>query len=110
MPVNVVADILSILTAAAGWYYMFYSRAADRLEGIESERLNRRRIRLRRAGGGVLMLLGILFFAGSQEISAVAFLAIWSCVMLLLVVIVILALIDLRLTWQLQRSRRQGPR
>lgn len=107
---NVLADILAVFTAAVGWYYMFYSRAAGRLDEIESERINRRRIRLRRVGGGVLMLLGILFFAGSQELSAVTYLVIWSGVMLLLLVIVILALIDLRLTWQLQKIRRQGPR
>lgn len=106
---NAVADILAILTAAAGWYYMFYSRAAGRLEGIESERINRWRIRLRRAVSGVLMLLGILLFAGSQELSDVPYLLIWSGVMLLLLVIVILVLIDLRLTWQLQKSRRHGP-
>lgn len=106
---DAIADILALVTAAVGWNYMFHSRAAGRLDGIESERLNRRRVRLRRAGGVVLMLLGILFFAGSQDVSAIAYLMIWSGVMLLLLIIVILALIDLRLTWQLQKSRRDGP-
>lgn len=106
---TVVADILAAATAAAGWYYLFYSRAAHKLEGVESERINRRRARLRRAGGGVLLVLGTLFFAGSQDVAPVAFLLIWSGVMVLLLAIVVLALIDLRLTWQLQKKRRHGP-
>lgn len=104
-----VADILAGVTAASGWYYMFYSRAAGRLQGIENERINRRRVRLRRAGGGVLMLLGVLFFAGSQELAPVPYLLVWSGVMVLLLAIVVLALIDLRLTLEMQKSRRQGP-
>jgi peptidoglycan/LPS O-acetylase OafA/YrhL len=105
----VVADMFAGLTAAAGWYYMFYSRAASMLEGVETQRINRRRVRLRRTGGGVMMALGILFFAGAQGLSPVPYIAVWAGVMLLLLMIVALALIDLRLTWSLQKSRRQRP-
>jgi hypothetical protein len=108
--VIVVADIFAGLTAALGWYYLFYSRAAGKLEGVEAERINHRRVRLRRTGGAIMMLLGVLFFAGFQELAAVPFILVWIGVMLSLLAIVALALIDLRLTWGLQQSRRQGPR
>jgi hypothetical protein len=107
--VKTVPSIVAVLIAAAGWYYMLYSRAAGRLASIEGERTNRHRIRLRRFGGGLVMLLGILLFAGSQELSAVPYLAIWSGVMLLLLALCIMALIDLRLTWNLRHRRGQGP-
>ena len=108
-----VIDIFALLTAAAGWYYMFYSGAAGRLKPIESQRINRARVRLRRAGGVVMLLLGGLFFAGFQEkvaASGAAYIAIWLTVLFLLLVIVVLALIDLRLTWALRREIRRGPR
>ena len=34
-------SIFALLVAACGWYYLFYSRAAERLEGIEENRANR---------------------------------------------------------------------
>lgn len=105
----VLLDTFAVLVSATGWYYLFYSRAAHKLEGIESERINRNRVRLRRVGGGLVTLLGVLFFAGCQEISAVSFIVIWSGVMLLLLVICVMVLIDLRLSWDLQKRRRQGP-
>lgn len=106
----IVADIFAGLSAAMGWYYLFYSRAAVKLEGVEVDRINRRRVRLRQTGGAVMMVMGILFFAGFQELSAIPFILVWTGVMLALLTIVALALIDLRLTWGLRRSRRQGPR
>ena len=106
---SVAADTFAALTAATGWYYMFYSRAAGKLEGVEAGSINRRRVRLRRTGGGVMMLLGILFFAGSQELSPIPYMAVWAGVLVLLLMIVTLALIDLRLTWRLQNDRKHGP-
>src|SRR4051794_41753592 len=44
--------ILALLTGVAGWFYLFFSRAAHRLAGVEDDRLNRRRVRLRPIGGG----------------------------------------------------------
>ena len=38
--------IFSLLTAAAGWHYLFYSRAAHRLGVIEDAALNERRVML----------------------------------------------------------------
>ena len=103
-----LAGIFALLTGAAGWFYLFYSRAAHRLSGIEDERLNARRIALRRVGGVAMLLLGGFFFAGfyafeNPHETPTAFLAVWLTVFALLVVLVILALIDLRLTRQLRR-------
>ena len=110
-----LAGIFALLTGAAGWYYLFYSRAAQRLEGIEEQALNDRRVRLRRAGGVVMLLLGAFFFAGSYAFSDPrqtpgAFLGVWVTVLVLLIVIVVLAMIDVRLTRRLRdrRSRRRG--
>lgn len=111
---TLLVDALSLLTAVTGWYYLFYSRAAGRLAGLESRRLNRRRRRLRRAGGVVMLLLAVGFFAGFNSVDAVrqptGYLVVWAAVMLLLIVMVILALADVRLTAQLRRSFRDGER
>jgi hypothetical protein len=111
-----LVGIFALLTGAAGWFYLFYSRAAHRLSGIEDQRLNDRRIALRRVGGVVMLLLGALFFAGfvgldkdPAEQSPAAVLGIWGAVLVLLVVIVVLALIDLRLTSRL-RAKQKGLR
>ena len=103
-----LAGIFALLTGAAGWFYLFYSRAAHRLGGIEDERLNARRIALRRVGGVAMLLLGGFFFAGFYAFedpnrTPTAFLAVWLTVFALLVALVVLALIDLRLTRQLRR-------
>jgi hypothetical protein len=103
----VVADIVAGLAAAMGWYYMFYSRAAHRLEAIEAQHINRWRIGLRRVGGGLMMLLGILFFAGSQNLAPIPYILVWTGVMLMLLLIVGLALVDLRLTWELRKAGRK---
>ena len=103
-----LAGIFSLLVAAAGWYYLFYSRAAHRLESIEQEALNRRRIAYRRVGGVLMLLLGVCFFAGFNTVDwdppTVSFMLIWLAVFVLLGCIVILAMIDLRLTIKLRRS------
>lgn len=106
-----LAAILALLTAIAGWFYLFYSRAAQRLENVEDERINRKRIHLRRGGGLVMLLLSVFFFAGfftvdSQE-SAEAFLLVWLAVFVLLGTIVVLALMDLRLTLLLRQNREK---
>ena len=101
--------IFSLLVAAAGWFYMFYSRAAHRLGEFEQDQRNLRRIRLRRVGGFMMFCLAIAFFIGFQpyvEDSRGAFLVVWMLVMFLLLAIVVLGLIDLRLTWQLRKPRK----
>jgi len=107
-----VPDLFSLLVAAAGWYYLFYSRAAHRLGNIENPLLNRQRIRLRRAGGFVMMLIAVLFFTGFNTVDAdrhpVAFLVVWSTAFVMLLVMVGLALADIRLTARLRRRREGG--
>ena len=100
--------IFSLLVAAAGWFYMFYSRAAHNLTGVENDRLNLRRIRLRRVGGFMMFLLAVAFFVGFQPYvwqSDLAAVGIWTLVLFLLLAIVVLGLIDLRLTWQLRKRK-----
>jgi hypothetical protein len=104
-----LSTILALLIGIAGWYYLFYSRAAQRLEGVESQRLNRLRVGLRRVGGLVLLLLAPMFFAGFHSVDADTnpdtFVAIWVVVMLLLGVNVLLAMVDVGLTWKIHRAR-----
>src|SRR5262245_52203518 len=101
--------LFSLAIAAAGWYYMFYSQAAARLEGIEDPVANSRRIRFRRLGGFSMLLLGIAFFAGffavDQENPTPAFFLIWLIVCLLVAVVLILGLVDVRLTWKLRQHQ-----
>ena len=89
---------------------MFYSKAASNLGSVEKEELNTRRIRMRRIGGFVMLLLAVAFFALFYTFdpdrhpteSAATLLA----VLLLLCMILALGLIDLRLTMKLRRSTR----
>ena len=105
-----VTGIFSLIVAAFGWYYMFYSRAAANLSGIERHDLNRRRHRLRRIGGFVMLLLAVGMYAGFNSVdpqtSPSPFVAVWLTVFVLLLVTVILAMIDLRLTWKLRQRQR----
>jgi hypothetical protein len=103
-------DVLALLIAASGWYYLFYSRAAHKLDGLDSKPVNVWRILLRRVNGGVIMLLGVAVFVGSQNLPPVAFVAAWASAIGLLLLAVILAMIDIRLTWKMTQARRRGPR
>lgn len=104
--------IFALFVAAAGWFYLFYSRAAERLEGIEAGELNRKRRSIRRIGGIAMCMLGVAFFAGSYTFNPNtqkgAFVAIWLSVMLLLVIVTASGLLDLRLTIKLRNARRQN--
>ena len=106
-----LAAAFALITAAAGWYYLFYSRAAHDLAEIEQRPANRQRVRLRQAGGVVMILLGVLFFTGFYGVDAEtapgAFATVWLAVFALLVAIMVLALIDMRLTTQLRRRRKR---
>jgi peptidoglycan/LPS O-acetylase OafA/YrhL len=104
-----LAGIFALLTGASGWYYLFYSRAAHRLAGIEDQRLNERRVGLRRVGGVAMLLLAALFFTGVYALdeegwSPFTVMFVWLAVLVLLIAVVVLAMIDLRLTRKL-RSR-----
>lgn len=100
--------IFALLVAAAGWYYMFYSTAAQNLQGIEDRQQNRLRVRLRRAGGLVIMLLGVAFygmFVMLREQRAFAALLLMAVVFVLMLTIVVLGLVDIRLTSRMRRER-----
>jgi hypothetical protein len=101
---RIFGNILALLVAVAGWYYLFYSKAAVRLSGIEDPALNQRRQRLRRTNGVVMLIMAVLLYAGTDErFTPQVFILIWLGVFLLFFVFVALAVADLRLTARLRR-------
>lgn len=102
--------VFAFLVAVAGWHYMFYSRSAGGLMGLESPAANRFRVRLRRLGGLGMFLLSVFFFAGFHAVDAdrptAAFFLVWATVLLLIMTIVLLAAVDLVLTVRLRRNLR----
>jgi drug/metabolite transporter (DMT)-like permease len=100
--------IFALLVAAAGWFYIFYSRAAVKLRGIEPNAINRLRIRLRQIGGIAMMLLAAAFYAGYVFIDRGRIepaSGLFFVVLALLAIIIILGLVDLRLTNKLRESK-----
>jgi drug/metabolite transporter (DMT)-like permease len=106
-----IADSLALLSAIAGWFYLFYSGAAARLAAIESPALNRRRQKLRRVCGVMMFLLGVAIFAGCNSIDAdrspKTFVAVWAGAMVLLLCIMALVYIDLRLTLKIMHAGKK---
>ena len=108
-----LAPIVALLIAAVGWYYLFYSRAAQRLEGIEEERANRLRGILRRTNAVIMLLMAVAIAFGSmrmERMTAEVFMLTWAGVLVLLLIAVVLALIDVRLTMKLRRALRERNR
>ena len=108
-----LAPIVALLIAAVGWYYLFYSRATQRLEGVEEQRANRLRGILRRTNAAIMLLMAVAIAFGSVRMDRLTpeqFIVTWSGVLLLLFVAVVLALIDVRLTIQLRRALRERRR
>lgn len=111
---HALSAVFALLVAAAGWYYMFYSRAAQRLGDVEGQRLNLRRVRLRKITGFIMILLATCFFTlfwtFDPNHAPGAFVLMALAVLVLLGAIVVLAMIDLRLTWQIRRrTQREHP-
>jgi UDP-N-acetylmuramyl pentapeptide phosphotransferase/UDP-N-acetylglucosamine-1-phosphate transferase len=106
--------IFALIVAAAGWFYMFYSRAANRLAAVEDQKINRKRVLLRRVGGFAMVVLGACFYAGyyatDPKQPTRAFATLWFVVLMLMMLIMVLGLIDLRLTRRLreEQKRREG--
>lgn len=109
--------ILALLVAAAGWYYLFYSSAARKLAGIEAPATNQLRIRLRRVCGAIMLLMAAAFYAGTvafshERVREAAWL--YLAMMILMGAMVVLGLVDLRLTNRLRRKndgdRNEDPR
>jgi hypothetical protein len=103
-----IPAIFCLLTAAAGWFYLFYSRAAHRLAIIENQRVNQARIRLRRMGASAMILLAVAFAVGYYGTDVrrptATFAIAWISVLLLLPVMLGIGLADLRLTRKLRRA------
>jgi hypothetical protein len=103
--------ILALLIGIAGWYYLFYSRAAERLAQIEAQRANARRVRLRRVNGAAMICLAVLLYVGARgvdpDLRPRTFLAIWLAAFAVLLVIVVLGLADVRLTFTLRKGLRK---
>jgi uncharacterized protein YacL len=108
---RVLPGMLALLIGVAGWFYLFYSRAASNLAGVEDQRLNLRRMSFRRFGAVVMLILAVLIAVGSYgydlEKPTAGFFVLWMCVIALLMVVVILAFVDLRLTVKLRDSLRR---
>jgi UDP-N-acetylmuramyl pentapeptide phosphotransferase/UDP-N-acetylglucosamine-1-phosphate transferase len=109
-----VPAILSLLTGIAGWFYMFYSKAAQGLSGVEEQRLNNSRIRLRRIGGMVMLALAVLMYVGWYAVSldppSLTAAWVWLTVLVLLGTLSLLALVDMRLTFRLRHRRLTASR
>ena len=103
--------VLALLIGVAGWFYLFYSKAATNLSVIEEQRLNLRRTNLRRVGAVIMLGLAVLIAVGAYgfdlERPTAGFFALWLAVIALLMAIVVLALVDLRLTIRLREAFRQ---
>ena len=94
--------IFALLIAALGWYYLFYSRAAQYLEAVEDQRSNRLRGILRRMNAIVMLLMAVgiamTTYRFNREGAEMQFALTGSAVMFLLTLCVVLALIDVQLT------------
>jgi drug/metabolite transporter (DMT)-like permease len=105
-----LAGIFSLLVAAAGWFYLFYSRAAQKLAGVEGTRANAQRVRLRRINGVAMILLGAAFYVGCNALvrhELSLFAGMMFAVLTLLATTLVLGLLDLRMTRKLRRDRQE---
>jgi predicted nucleic acid-binding Zn ribbon protein len=105
--------MLALLIGVAGWFYLFYSRAATSLSVLEDQKRNDRRATLRRFGGIVMLALAVLISVGAYgydldlDRQPRSFYILWLVVIALLMLIVVLAFIDVRLTVKLKDALRQ---
>jgi hypothetical protein len=107
---SVVIDIFALACAVAGWFYLFYSKAAGKLAIVESAAHNTTRVRLRRLCGAAMVLLGIGVYAGFNAVddhrNPGIYLAVWMGSILLLLLIIVLVAADIHLTRALRRKVR----
>lgn len=107
---SIVPTILSLLCAAAGWYYLMHAGHAERLGEFERPADNKLRIRLRRWGGAGLVLIAVAFYVGFRIAdlrgNPIAIMLCLSAVVILLPFVLFLAYVDLRLTRKMNDARR----
>jgi UDP-N-acetylmuramyl pentapeptide phosphotransferase/UDP-N-acetylglucosamine-1-phosphate transferase len=81
---------------------------------VEEQRLNNHRIRLRRVGGAVMLLLAVLMYVGWYAVSldppTLAAAGVWLAVLVLLALLSVLAMVDMRLTLRLRHRRLAATR
>lgn len=104
--------IFSILVAVAGWFYILHASRASSLKGFETDRDNRLRIRLRRTGGVLMIVLAVSFYsaynlAGDPDRRWIALFCM-TLILLLLPVILFLAYVDLRLTRKMRETFKRN--
>ena len=101
--------LFSLLIGVIGCYYLFHKTGAEKLQGIEESAMNAKRMRLRRTGGLILIVLAVFLFLGCEidpQKHPRWFLFSWTAVMLMLFQTVLMALSDLRLTARLRGEKR----
>jgi uncharacterized membrane protein len=112
--VRALPAIFALIVGAVGWYYLFYSRSASGLSAIEAGPQNRLRSVLRRVNAIVMLLIAagiaVAFTWYDRSGQERQFVLMSMAILLLLVVLVVLGLIDLRLTWKLRQQLRERKR
>jgi hypothetical protein len=103
MNAHLLGNLFALLVSLAGWFYLFNGRHARALGLIEGAAQNDRRIRLRRVGGFLMLLCSACLFGGNNLDDLRLALACWLAVLMLLLGIIVLALLDLRLTMKLRK-------
>lgn len=100
--------IFALMVLAAGWHYVFFSAAASRLSLIENPRLNARRVLMRRANGCVMLLLAVDFYVLCYaKVSVVTRAYLAFALLILMILLLLFALADLRLTRRLREDMKK---
>ena len=106
----ILPSIFSLICAAIGWYYLLHAQSAAQLGGLENERENRLRMRLRRAGGIGILVISLAFYlsfiAVNHHGNPYVVLAGLTIIVLTLPAILFLAWVDIRLTRRLRDRQR----
>lgn len=114
---HVLAASFAVLVGAAGWFYLFYSRAGSQLGAVEGLPRNRLRTRLRRVGGLSMLALAAVFYTAFRLTPTEPGIAAprgagvaWLIVIVLLAVVLALGLVDVLLTKHLRDDLRRNTR
>ncbi len=99
--------IFSFLAAAAGWFYFLHAERAKNLLDFETAPDNLLRIRLRRFGGVIMILLAICFFGAYSFSNKLLVLICLMLVLLFLCAILFLGWVDMRLTHKMRETLKR---